>query len=152
MPRLAILLLILALVACGKKGKSTSSGTTGAGTDGTGAESSTTMQVPDAPASIPDEYTATFKKNWVKIEELGKQFTEQFEKAKASRGADKEAVNAAGALYKELADLWAEVSYAAQDESEKVQDAWSNYLRTYEAQVHKWTTMSKGLKEFSTVK
>ena len=44
------------------------------------------------------------------------------------------------------------MSYAAQDESEKVNDLWNDYLRSYESKIHSWQKKNKALKEFSTVK
>jgi hypothetical protein len=143
-------LLILALAACGKKGASTSTG--GGADSGTSDTGTTKSSVPDAPAEIPQKYNDILKQNWTKIEELGATFTEQFKKAQESRGRDKAAVDAASDTYRELADLWAEVTYAAQDESEEIQELWSNHLRSYERKVNNWTKMSKGLKEFSRVK
>ena len=147
MNRLASLLLVLFIVACDKGGGSTPDT---APVDE--QPSQPEVNVPKAPATIPTQYVDTFKKNWSKIEELGATFTTQFKKAQESRGRDKDAVDAANETYKELADLWAEVGYAAQDESDEIQEAWAKYLRSYEAKVKKWVTMNKGLKEFSRVK
>jgi len=150
MTRIASLLLVLALVACDKGGKSTKTGTGSQPTKP--ADTTPEMTVPKASAEIPPQYVETFKKNWSKIEELGATFTTQFKTAQESRGRDKAAVDAANATYQELAELWAEVGYAAQDESDAIQEAWAKYLRSYESQVHKWTSMNKSLKEFSRVK
>ncbi|MHC4452769.1 MAG: hypothetical protein ACYS0E_21955 [Planctomycetota bacterium] len=150
MNRFASLLLVLSFVACDKGGGSSSSTPDTAPVDQ--QPSKPEVSVPKAPTTIPTQYVDTFKKNWSKIEELGATFTTQFKKAQESRGRDKEAVDAANATYQELADLWAEVGYAAQDESDEIQEAWAKYLRSYERQVKKWVTMNKGLKEFSRVK
>jgi len=150
MIRIASLFLLLSLIACDKGGKSTS--TSGGNQPANPVDSKSEMSVPKAPATIPDRYVQTFQKNWSRIEELGATFTEQFKKAQESRGRDKPAVDAANETFRELADLWAEVSYAAQDESEEIQEAWAKYLRSYESRVNDWVKMSKGLKEFSRVK
>ena len=147
MNRFASLLLVVSLVACDKGGGGS---TTTAPVEQQPTEPEVT--VPKAPASIPQKYVDIFKNNWSKIEELGATFTEQFKKAQESRGRDKEAVDAANKTYQELADLWAEVGYAAQDESDEIQEAWARYLRSYEKQVGKWVKMNKSLKEFSRVK
>ena len=72
-------------------------------------------RVPAGPEAI------AVKKNWTKIEELGATFTTQFKKAQESRGRDKDAVDAANETYKELADLWAEVGYAALESGVEVE-------------------------------
>lgn len=147
MNRFASLLLVLSFVACDKGG-----GNAPTVTQTPDKSSEPEVNVPKAPATIPTEYVDTFKKNWSKIEELGATFTTQFEKAKETRGRDKDAVDAASATFRELADLWAEVAYAAQDESQEIQDAWDTYLRSYNRKVENWVKKSKGLKEFSRVK
>lgn len=149
MNRFASLLLVLSFMACDKGGGSSSTPDT-APVDQ--QPSQPEVNVPKAPATIPQSYVDTFKTNWAKIEELGATFTTQFKKAQESRGRDKDAVDAASATFRELADLWASVAYAAQDESDEIQEAWEKYLRSYDRKVKKWVEMSKGLKEFSRVK
>ena len=122
MNRFASLLLVLSFVACDKGG-----GNAPTVTQTPEKSSEPEVNVPKAPATIPQKYVDTFKKNWSKIEELG-------------------------ATFRELADLWAEVAYAAQDESQEIQDAWDTYLRSYNRKVENWVKKSKGLKEFSRVK
>jgi len=149
MTRLASLFLVLSLAACDKGGTGVPASPTG---DGGSAKEPAGMKAPPAPATIPQKYVEMLEQNWPRIEELGATFEEQFKKAQESRGRDSAAVNAANETFQELADMWAEITYAAQDDGEKIDALWSNYLRSYEKQVQAWQKKNKALKEFSTVK
>ena len=148
MIRIASTIVFLSLVACDK----------GSGAKPVNANPSTQQptqpksNLPSAPATIPSNYVAIFEKNWSKIEALGAKFETQFKTAQESRGRDKAAVDAANETYKELADLWSVVAYAAQDENDKIQEAWAKHLSSYETRVKVWTNKSKGLAQFSRVK
>lgn len=148
MNRFASLLLVLSLVACDKGG----GGSTPDAAPVDEQPSQPDVNVPKAPATIPQSYVETFKKNWPTIEELGATFTTQFKKAQESRGRDKEAVDAANETFTKLNGLWSEVVYLSQDDGDEINDAWQDYLRSYNRKVEKWVKMSKGLAQFSRVK
>lgn len=155
MNRIAILALgafLSTFVACGKADTkyAPSSGSSSSGNSG--SSSGTTKTSKPAPAGIPQKYQTMLDRDWSKIQSLGAQFETQFKTAQATRGRDKAAVDAANDTYRELMDLWANISYAAQDDADGVQNAWAKHLRSHERTVGAWTKMNKGLKEFSRVK
>ena len=138
------------LVACGKE--STYSTPKADTPSGGNASNASKPDPKPAPAGIPQKYQDMLDNGWAKIQTLGKEFEAEMVKVTATRGADKAAVNKAGETFQELNELWSEIAYAAQDESDAVMEAWAKHISSYERKVKKWVSASKALKEFSTVK
>ncbi|MEM8884802.1 MAG: hypothetical protein AAGD14_12085 [Planctomycetota bacterium] len=149
MNRLLATLLFASLIACDKGGSNVPS-VTPSNNSNTSKPAKSSM--PKAPDAIPQKYVTMLENTWPKVKDLGSKFEGEFKKAQESRGRDLPAVNAASKTFQELADLWAEVAYAAQDESDTVMAKWEKYIASYNKKVKRWTEMSKGLKEFSRVK
>ena len=148
--RYALPALMLALVACGDSRKSLPVPPA----PQQQPEPEKTAPSISAPPSVPDVLKQRVQSEWPVIEDLGKQFMAKFKELEAARAKDDraamtKAAEEAGALYRQLAHMWAALYYSVDDYDEATAEVCRNWLRTYDRKVKVWEKRAKATKEFS---
>jgi hypothetical protein len=145
----AILLVLLSLAACEKRGKK--------------APAPPPLAPPpapkvQAPASVPQELAERIAREWPEIEKEGKLFLDALAEATKARDAGDRAgmspsVKAAQDHFDKAANAWSEIVYYIEDlKPQATADACRKYIAAKDKQVQGWMEKAKALAQFSTAK